>query len=390
MKQTLLMMLLLVSVLSLVAQEDNVPEPNLRYGEKGWELSYGENYLMTLEWRLQFRFAGISGQQTDFYVQDEDNVNSTFALQRARLKVGGHVYQPYLKYYLEYDFPSNNLMNWVMTIDKYKGLQVKIGQWKINYNTERYVSSGKQQFVDRSIANRYFTFDRQIGAMIQGELFDGQIGSSMYHVGVFNGTGRGAVNESNDYLWLARYQWNFSRTQAKMSFGDLERSQVSKGFLAVSAATNQSAYTSFSSSGGGELPGFSPGLSRQYQINQLGVELMYKYKGFSLMNENHIKTIDDQVNGVQTDLYGGYLMAGYFLSELISFVPEPLELIARYSMVSYSDAWEEKTTELTLGCNWFFSGHRNKLTFDFSFLNNVDFNPNYDGLRARVQWDVSF
>jgi hypothetical protein len=45
---------------------------------------------------------------------------------------------------------------------------LRAGQWKAEFNRERVDSSGKQQFVDRSIANYWFTVDRQNGVMASG------------------------------------------------------------------------------------------------------------------------------------------------------------------------------------------------------------------------------
>ena len=44
----------------------------------------------------------------------------------------------------------------------------------------------------------------------------------------------------------------------------------------------------------------------------------------------------------------------------------------------------------TVGLNWFFNGHRNKLTLDYSWLNFEDFGDNATRNRLRFQWEVSF
>ena len=46
--------------------------------------------------------------------------------------------------------------------------------------------------------------------------------------------------------------------------------------------------------------------------------------------------------------------------------------------------------ERTLGLNWFFNGHRNKLTLDYSWLNFEDFGDNATRNRFRLQWELSF
>ena len=48
--------------------------------------------------------------------------------------------------------------------------------------------------------------------------------------------------------------------------------------------------------------------------------------------------------------------------------------------------------EFTLGANWFFNGHNNKLTLDYSYLTLDDGAAGLDesGSRVRLQWDISF
>jgi len=361
----------------------------MSYGKKGWQFEYGNKYLMQLEWRVQSRYL-TQTQNSVFYIEEEDSNDKSFNLQRFRLKVGGYAYKPYITYYFEYDFPSNSLLNTVITVSKYKALQFKVGQWKIEYNTERYISSGKQQLVDRSVSNRYFTLDRQIGVMLLGDLFTGTLASSTYNIGVFNGNGRMAQNDDGQYLFFARYQWNLWRRKMKMSYSDLSIVQKPEGFIAFAYVNNTSRYTSFSTSGGGHLPGYSEEDGQNYQLNQYNLELMFKYKGLSLTSENHIKNIDNLKTHESSQIIGGYAMAGYFFHQLIPFVPEPLEIITRFALINNKTFCSKNINEYIIGANWFFSGHRNKLSVDVSYIENQDFVDHEDNVRVRLQWDISF
>jgi len=362
---------------------------HLSYGDKGWEFAYNDNFLMQMQWRLQFRME-FHSKDIRFFVPEEDALDGSFNMQRARLKVGGYAYQKYIKYYFEYDFPSNSLLNWEFTIAKFKGLQFKLGQWKVKYNIERFISSGKQQLVDRSISNRFFTFDRQIGVELLGDLFTGKIGSSSYNIGIFNGNGRMEPNTDGKFMFLARYQWNFSRQPMKISYCDLKRVDKPEGFIALVYARNQSAYTRFSTNAGGQLPGYADGDPLQYLINQYNMEVMFKYKGFSYSSEAHIKDIDDKVLEQKSHLYGGYAMIGYFFNEVFDFFPKKLELVGRYALVTNYTLFDLPINEYSIGLNYFFAGHLNKLTFDFSYIENQDFEGDEDNFRFRLQWDVSF
>ncbi|UXP33792.1 hypothetical protein N6H18_07500 [Reichenbachiella agarivorans] len=359
------------------------------YGLQGLSFTYGDYYKMNMQWHLQFRYANLTGANPDFYVDDEDNLNGSFNIQRARIKVSGHAFKPYVEYYLMYDFPSNKFLNWDVTIKKMPELQFRLGQWKVNYNTERYVSADKQLMVDRSLVNRFFTFDRQIGMMVMGDIFEGKRGSSRYQVSLYNGEGLNTDNENRFYLWTIRYQWNFSRTNPKMFFADIERSQKVTGFLAAAIAENTSGYTQFSSEGGGQLLGFAAGTKNQYRLRQATVQMMLKHKGFSMMTEAHLKNVYDNESDEVTEIHGGYIQGGYFLNEILDWIPKPLQLAGRIGVV-HQDNFSLDQREWTIGANWFLIGHNNKLTFDFSRLDNVDFEDTGDEYRMRVQWNFSF
>jgi len=369
--------------------DNEAKNTKLSYGNKGIEFQHGDSYLMQLQWRFQFRFQTFS-EDPNFIINNANDMSASFNLQRARIKVGGYAYKPFIKYYLEFDLPSAYLLNWQITIDKFKAFQLKLGQWKIRYNTERYISSGKQELVDRSISNYYFTLDRQIGLMVKGEIFEGKVISSSYNLGIFNGNGRMAQNNDGKFLLFARYQLNFSKKAIKISYSDIERAQRIEGFIAFSYVRNQSAYTRFSSNGGGQLPGYSENEKLRYLINQYNFETMFKLKGLTLSSEYHIKNIDNKETNELSLLSGGTVMAGYFFNELVDFIPKQLEMVIRYAQVSNSTLFDDKINEYNIGLNWFFKGHLNKITADYSFLENKDFISTNDNYRFRLQWDISF
>ena len=134
----------------------------------------------------------------------------------------------------------------------------------------------------------------------------------------------------------------------------------------------------------------------QYVIDAWAQEFAFKYRGLSIQQEYHRKNVDDRVLGIKSELTGFYAQAGYFFHTIFPVWPEPLEIAARYAYVEEPNENDRliynERGEYTLAANWFFNGHRNKLTADFSHL-TLD-----DGLvgvsesenRVRLQWDVSF
>ena len=134
----------------------------------------------------------------------------------------------------------------------------------------------------------------------------------------------------------------------------------------------------------------------QFKIEQAVQEFAYKWRGLSIQQELHHKEISDRLAGTKSRLTGGYLQAGYFFHHLFPAIPEQLEFAARYAYLEEPNrddlTFDNERQEFTLGANWFFSGHNNKLTFDISRLRLEDdfIGRNESENRVRFQWDVSF
>lgn len=384
----------------------------ISHGKKGFRFETRDgNWQTNLQWRAQFRYTdpstGDPRQLSNF--NDEDQ--STLEARRLRMKIGGHGYQPWLKYYFEVDLQpgrdvdddsskaSARVIDYRLDINKWDWGGFRVGQWKVDYNRERVDSSGRQQFVERSIANRIFTVDRQLGVQLRGHAFRDTHADMRYFLGAFNGEGRGVRNSDDNMLYVGRLQWNFLGRDLALRQTDVEYTQLPTASLAIGGATTQGLCTRWSSSGCGNLDGFaspSTAVHDQYEIDQYVQELAFKWKGFSLQQEWHRKTITDTLTDEEYDLTGGYLQSGYFFHNLIPAIPESLEFAARYAFVEEPNkedlAIDNDRQEMTLGANWFFKGHNNKLTLDWSRL-SLDDNRLKDKeseSRIRLQWDVSF
>ncbi|MFK7896709.1 MAG: porin [Myxococcota bacterium] len=397
------------------------------YGKKGFRLeSRDGNWQTNLQWRAQMRLTWPRRSDPRSVSNFAATERVTFENRRLRMKIGGHGYQPWLKYYFEVDLQptrdsddsssnaSARVIDWRIDVAKYKKFGIRVGQWKIDYNRERVDSSGRQQFVERSIVNRTFTIDRQVGISFRGHLFEGTPGDLRYAFGIFTGEGRGVNNDDNNLMYTGRVQWNFLGRDLALRQTDVERTEKPTASLAFGGATHSGVCTRWSSGGCGNLDGFtSAGSARQgqFRVHQAVQEFAFKHQGFSFQQEFHWKRVIDraQTNGSalhRNDLYGGYAQAGYFFSEIYDAFPEELELAFRYAYVREpngprsagdggfpSDRNEENVRqEFTAGANWFFSGHNNKITFDYSHLTLKDdvVSRSVSDDRVRLQWDISF
>ena len=384
----------------------------LSHGKKGFRFETEDGKFQTnLAWRAQLRFTTPDKGDPKTLSNFRDQSQNTIEARRLRMKIGGHAYEPWLKYYFEVDLQptrkiadssskaSARVIDWRIDVAKYKEATLRVGQWKINYNRERVDSSGKQQFVERSIANRVFTIDRQVGAQLTGRLFKETPMDMNYWAGVYTGEGRGVENTDNNLMTMARVQWNPNGRYLKWQQTDVDFTEKPTSSISFAMASNTGACTRWSSSGCGNLDGFTSVSSLPtYEVNQWTQGSAFKYRGFSWQQEYHDKEVKDTATGLTHDLDGGYAQAGYFFHNLMPAVPKELELAARYARVNEPNktdlSYENKREEFTLGANWFLygAGHNNKITADFSRLTLDDTYQNLsaDENRFRLQWDVSF
>lgn len=199
-------------------------------------------FEMLIQNRLQFRYS--YDQESDSFTSApastfNDKDTSSFRIRRARIKVGGHGFVPWLKYYAEYDWVSNTLLDYRLDVARFKWATLRIGQWKIEYNRERVDSSGNQQFVERSVVNNLFTLDRQIGVRLGGHLFEGTLAYLVYNVGVFTGTGLNQThNDDKNMLYMGRIQWNFLGRDVPFTQSDPGYTSLPIGSLAFAGAHN--------------------------------------------------------------------------------------------------------------------------------------------------------
>jgi phosphate-selective porin len=398
---------------ALAAEMDSRFPIDVSYGSKGFRFETRDgNFQTNLQWRAQLRYTNpYTGDPRRLSNFEDDGSSGNFEPRRLRMKIGGHGFAPWVKYYFEVDLqPARDpdadavssaarVIDYRIDLAKWDALGLRVGQWKIDYNRERVDSSGKQQFVERSIVNRIFTVDRQVGIQLRGRLFKETPADIRYYAGVFNGEGRAVRSTDGDEMYVGRLQWNFLGRDLSLRQTDVEFTEKPTATLAFGGATTTGPCTRWSSSGCGNLDGFASPLvaeDDQFKIRQAVQEFAFKYRGFSVQQEYHVKEVTDRVENTKNDLTGAYFQTGYFFHNLVEAIPSPLELAVRYAFVDEPNrddrAFENNRKEYTLAANWFFAGHRNKLTLDYSYLTIDDglLNVDDDANRIRFQWDVSF
>lgn len=386
---------------------------SVSYGKNGFEFrTDNDKFSLAIQNRIQARYAEPfdSDPRT---LADLNRDENSFMIRRARTKLNGHAYFPWLKYYMQYDWSQPVLRDLNLTVDKYKWAQVRVGRGKVSYNNERVTSSGNQQFVNRSIVNDIFTVDRQQGVEVKGNLFADTWYDLTYYLGVFSGLGVGERNnDDGNMMYSGRLQWNALGGEMKFSQSDLEFHEQPALNISLAANTNTSKCTAFetdsrscrrlvdvNASGGARYrdPANTTAAGAQngqYEINQLMEEVNFKYKGFSFLHELHAKRIKDTLNNdEETKLLGGFVQAGYFPHRVINFIPSGIEVAGRYAFVDMDiDRDNDRQTEFSAVINYFLEGHFNKLSLQFSRLSvesPLDQDEQSEN-RMWAQWDLSF
>ncbi len=361
------------------------------YGKSGLEItSPGGGWIFEPEIRLQFRYADPFEEPRNPDAAREHR-DGDFDLNRSRFKMEVQLGSEELTFYTEVELNDPFLLDLRMAWQPNDAFGVMAGQWKPEFTRERRDSSGAQTFVDRSIVNREFTIDRQQGLMLFGRAKGGGAADFNWWTGVFGGGGRGDGNDGGDPMLMARLQWNPFGRVLGFSQSDLNRRPEPAASIAVAAVRNRSRYTRYSSDGGGDLDGFERGADDQYEIEQFAVETALQWRGFTWQQEWHRKDVTDRVEGGETELEGFYAQTSWFPSAAWSGFPQPLEFGLRYaSMDPDTSQSNDRRDEWTLGANWFFQGHRNKLTLDYGRLDFSEPGGTATAWRTRLQWDVSF
>jgi phosphate-selective porin OprO/OprP len=370
------------------------PDSSWAYDSKGlgWSDPETGNYI-TLGLRAQIRYTTIEDEPV---VLDDfgDSFESGADIKRARYKVWAGLGDN-LTFYHEYDLRNSQLLDLRTTWATNKNFKIRLGQWKPEFNRERVDSSGKQQFSERSIANYWFTIDRQWGLMASGRVAEGSSLDSSWWAGVLGGNGRSENSDGGRPMMLGRWQWNYKGTVLPFSQSALKRYAQPHASLSFAVVANDSQYTRFSSAGGGQLPGYGEGENNQYRIYQAMQEWAWQHKGLSFQQELHGKTIEDQSAGGTRNLLGGYAQMGWFPADRWAVLSPKLEFAGRVALVSPDDEFDSQNREYSLAANWFFKGHRSKMTFDVSYLSIEQDGISGSGsetesdVRFRVQWDVS-
>jgi phosphate-selective porin len=194
----------------------------MKYSRRGLELQTKEGrYTARIRWRVQARYSNPFDDDrrkiSQFGTGDADHL----VMRRARFKVEGRMFGKLVNYKYEQDLVAGRMIDLYADFNLKSYFKIRAGQWKSVFSQERYISSGSQQLVERSILNREFTVDRQSGAMLFGRVKPGKRFDSSYFLEILGGSGINSVYKDGSPMIVARYQWNLFGREPEVASSDI-------------------------------------------------------------------------------------------------------------------------------------------------------------------------
>jgi len=395
----------LVFLFSLTAYAQDIV--NNSFGKGFYNVVAADSsYSMNLAARIQSLYVG------EWDVNDEDgihNSSSQFLIRRARLKFGGFVLNPKVKYKIELGLTnkdqgkvaSDNNMAPKMILDAvvkwnfYKNFTLWAGQTKLPGNRERVISSANLQLVDRSLVNKIFNIDRDMGVQLRHYFTLGKNFTVVESLAMSQGEGRNLVQDNlGGYQWTARVEvYPLGKFKGKGDYvgGAVKRQQTPKLAIGATYDINNNAVKDRSNMGSYML--IDDGLGYyETNINSIFIDAMFKYQGFSFMAEYANRQADNPIavnsDGSETgdvvDVGDGLnLVSGYLFDN-------DVELTGRYSTISLEKeiTGSDLQSQYTFGLSKYFKGHKLKVQTDVSYL-DIE-NNDTSGLMYRMQFELHF
>ncbi len=339
--------------------------------------------------RVQFRY---THELPDEAVQlpgtaDRGDSRGSFRIRRAKFKVDGWFYKPWLTYELQTNWPAatganigafleDANLNWDVSRDK--RFQIKIGQYKVPFGHQEITSSGSQQFVDRSVVSNTFARGRDAGVQLWGQLMNNKI---EWRGGVFNGNGlTRTTNDNSTFQYNARlvFQPNgliplgTGNSGALYSESDFESTDKPIFYVAANFEKNDFHRTT---------------TAVDLKDTVFGFDGAFKYKGFFATSEYYMREREPEpaaagaaVNKFDSD--GWFVQGGYLLGPKRKW-----EIVARYgtfdptSLVGGNDQ-----KEIRGGLNYYYQRHGLKVQADYGRLENKLTGQKNDELRVQTQF----
>lgn len=374
----LLVLLLLISA-NLFSQTE-VDERAMISFRKGLgfnapDSTFGVNIRLRMQNRALFNF------------DDEFNIEHIEArVSRLRLRFDGYILSPKLAYYLQLsfsrgdqDWDNTHVPNVVRDAMIYYHFNPKFyvgfGQGKLPGNRERIISSGQQQFYDRSNVNANYTLDRDFGIFVY---YTNKIGGLFYNLkgAVSTGDGRNQLITDNGLMYTGRVELmplGRFKKDGDFSEGDLEFETTPKISMAAGYSFNQKARRTRGTLGSD--------LYESRDLQALFADVILKYQGWALYTEFINRNTNKSAytyNAADSSL-SAFVVTGRGINTQLSYCFRNYwEIAARYSVVEPDMEIRQNAmldSYYLLGVNKYIRKHLTKLQGSIGYRTQESYTP---------------
>lgn len=359
------------------AAEEPKPEPLAGYEKSFFLRSPEKDFTLAIQGRVQGRYTFLSSDGDDGRTEA-----SNFTVQRARITFGGDAFKK-IEYKFQADFGRGTATLKDYYFDyKFGETMLRAGQFKRPFSRQQITSSGSQEFVDRSITDRAFQGNRDVGLMVHNNYEKSP--EIEWAVGLFNANGENQVPTLFGPALVARVGYNGNGIKG-YSEVDLEGGPLRFG-IAASVLTELDINDE-------QTPDDPEDPSDRSSAIRAELDYIVKSEGFSSTGGVYFATTRDPEEnpdttnfGEQTpDLLGFHLQAGYLVNNMH-------QVAGRFAMiVDQKDGSESgDQMEVTAVYSLYLGKHGLKWQTDVSLLASGADSSLGDRVQARSQLQLSF
>lgn len=341
--------------------------------------TFGLNIRLRVQSRALFNF------DEQFNTEDIEG-----RISRLRLRFDGYILSEKLTYYLQLsfsrgdqDWDNTHIPNVVRDAMVYYRFNPKIyigfGQGKLPGNRERIISSGQQQFYDRSVVNANYTLDRDFGLF---GYYNNNAGGIHFNIkgAISTGDGRNQLKTDNGLMYTGRLEvlpLGKFKKDGDFSEGDLEFEATPKLSIAGGYSVNQKAKRTRGTIG--------TEIYESRDLSTFFADMVLKYKGWALSSEfiNRSSPQSAFTFNPEDSTQMAWVTKGHGLNTQLSYcLPNYWEFALRYA---YSEP-DAELRQLTMRDNYYIVGvnkyirkHLTKVQASFGYRSQESYNSSISG-----------
>lgn len=356
-------------------------------------LSKDSSYSINMRFRMQNRFEAEADDVNEPWSIDRH----VFVTRRLRLRSDGFVLNKQLRYAFQLSFTRGdqdfnttgipNIVRDAMVFYKPNNyLEVGFGLTKLPGNRQRVISSGEQQFVDRSILNSMLNIDRDHGIFIR--LKDETIKTPYrLHLAWSNGTGRNYDEKSGGSALTVKGEWlplgNF-KYKGDYFDGDFVGEEKPKLSFSSAYSYNQNAIRT-----GGQI---GKPLFESSDMSTFFADMLFKYNGIAVFAEFAQRDANVPFSFSPDDITEvSFIYKGYANNIQLSYQNRKHHEIAfrwaRFNPHNDIIKYQPELNDYTLGYTYYARFHRVKIQADFTFRNA---NSTIPSVKSQDYWLYRF